>query len=225
MDILTATNKSNINRQIYVLIFILLFLIPTINAQDLETNQEVRTTIEVGYKLSDQLKLTLSPEFRFDEEQSLDEYLIEGGADYQISDLLSLGASYRMYTNLRDNKDDEIFTRIAFSGTLSKNYNRFEPAMRIMYNKYSGDNIEDESFMRFKASLKYDIPNSELKPVVGVEAFQQLSDSDLYKMRYTAGLNYKLFKNNYLGINYKLDLFSSENKNNHIVGLAYKLKL
>ena len=78
--------------------------------------------------------------------------------------------------------------------------------------------------MRYKASLDYNIPNSKITPFVAVEAFQKLSDADLYKMRYAAGFDYKLFKKNYIGVDYKFDYYQNEYKNRHILSVGYKIK-
>ena len=57
-----------------------------------------------------------------------------------------------------------------------------------------------------------------------LKEFQHVDGGGLYKMRYSTGVNYKLFKNNYLGINYKFDYYNTEYLNKHIISLGYKIK-
>jgi len=210
---------------VFGLIVVLLIFIPIVNAQEVESNHQTRTSIELGYKLSDQFKLTLSPEFRFDENLALDKYLFEGAAIYKPSKIFALGATYRFVVNLRDEKDTEYFNRVALSATMKKAFNRFEPTFRLRYSNYADDEITDKEFLRYKTSLKYDIADSKMNPFIGIEAFQQLNDYQLYKMRYSAGIDYKLFKKNHLEVSYKFDNFNDEDRNSHIFNLTYKLKI
>jgi hypothetical protein len=137
---------------------------------------------------------------------------------------MELGATYRFGINPRENKDTEYANRYSFSATAKKDFNRFESAFRLRYTNDADDETSSEHFMRYKASLDYDIRKSKITPSVAVEAFQQLQDGGLYKMRYTAGMDYKLFKKNYLGLDYKFDYYQNEYKNRHIISVGYKIK-
>lgn len=203
---------------------IMLFLLSTATkAQDIENDFQSRTSVRLSLKPVKHLKLYLTPELRFDENFSLNKYLIEGEASYRPIDFLSLDAIYRFVGNIRETKATEYLHRYAFSATLKKELNRFEPAFRISYTNYADDD-ESDQYIRYKASVKYDIPKSKITPFVGTEAFQQLTDKELYKMRYIVGMDYKLFKKNYLGISYKLDYYLNEYKNRHILSIGYKIK-
>jgi len=193
-------------------------------AQEVENQYETRTELEVSYKPIKKLKLTLIPEFRFDENFSLDKYLFEGEAEYKVWKFLEYGATYRFVVNPRDTKETEYFHRFGFRTTVKKEFGRFQPSFRLMYSNYADDEIIDKEFMRYKALLKYDIKNFKLTPFVATEAFQQFDGGGLYKMRYTAGFDYKLFKKNYLGASYKLDYYKKEYKNKHIFCIGYKIK-
>ncbi len=217
---------ANRNRfSILKIAFTTLLLTPAGQASASDSNLESRTAVVPGYKLSDQIKVSLSPEFRFDENLALDKYLYEGEVDYKLNDILALGATYRFIVNPRDDKDTEYFNRIAVSIAVKQAFNRFEPAFRLRYSNYADDDMKDKTFMRYKTSLKYDIPKCKATPVIAIEAFQQVNDFDLYKTRYSMGMSYKLFKKNYLGMSYKYDAISNSNKNAHILGLEYKLKI
>lgn len=193
-------------------------------AQEVDNELQTRTELELVYKPIKKLKLTFMPQLRFDEHFSLDKYLFEGEAEYKVLKFLELGATYRFVVNPRDTKDTEYFNRYGFSATAKKEFGRFEPALRLRYSNYADDDVSDKSFMRYKAALKYDIPDCKLTPFVAAELFQQFDGGDLYKMRYSTGLDYKLFKKNYLGVSYKFDYYNMEYKNRHIISVGYKIK-
>lgn len=164
------------------------------------------------------------PQLRFDKDFSLDKYLFETGAEYKALKFLELGASYSFIANPRETKDTEYFNRYALSATVEKEYGRFEPSFRLKYSNYADDDVSDKNFIRYKAALKYNIPDCKISPNVGAELFQQFDEGDLYKMRYSAGLDYKLFKKNYIGVSYKFDYYNKEYTNKHIFSLGYKIK-
>jgi hypothetical protein len=214
------------NKIFYTTTFIILLLFASTKnqAQEVETDFQTRTSLDLSFKPFEKLKLSFTPELRFDENFSLDKYVFEGGAEYKVLKFLELGATYRFGINPRDNKDTEYASRYSFSATAKKDFSRFESAFRLRYTNDADDETSSEYFMRYKASLDYDIRKSKITPSVAVEAFQQLQDGGLYKMRYTAGMDYKLFKKNYLGLDYKFDYYQNEYKNRHILSVGYKIK-
>lgn len=193
-------------------------------AQEISNEVQTRTELELAIKATKKLKLTISPQLRFDENFSLAKYHFEGGAQYKVHKLLSVGGKYRFIVNPRETKDTEYFNRYSFNATVKKDFDRFKPSFRLRYSNFADDEMSDENFLRYKTSLKYDISKSKITPYIAAEAFQQLSANNLYKMRYSAGADYKLFKNNFLGLNYKLDYYTQEYRNRHIVSVGYKLK-
>lgn len=215
----------NKNRNVVLATFTLLIVLISVSgqAQELENEFQTRTKLDLGFKPLKKVKFTIMPELRFEDDFSLDKYILEGEAEYKISKLLKFGASYGFIGNLRDVKNTEYFSRYALSITLKKEFNRFEPSLRLMYSNYADDEIDDKNYLRYKASLKYDINNFKLTPYLAVQAFQQLNDGGLYKMRYAAGGSYKLMKNHYLNADYKLDYYNMEYKNRHIISIGYKI--
>jgi hypothetical protein len=200
------------------------FLTPCAKAQEIDNEIQTRTELELVFEPIKKVKLSLIPQLRFDENFTLDKYLIETGAEYKAFKFLELGATYRFVVNPRETKSTEYHHRFAFDATTKKDFNRFESAFRLRYSNYADDDINDKEFLRYKASLKYDIKDCKITPLMAVEAFQQLNDGKLYKMRYTLGADYKLFKKNFLGISYKFDYYKNEYKNRHIISLGYKIK-
>ncbi|MCU4173748.1 DUF2490 domain-containing protein [Carboxylicivirga sp. N1Y90] len=207
------------------LILGLIFLSGGLRAQSVENDLETRTSVQANIKLVKNLKLKVSPEIRFDENFSIKKYNIESELVYKPYKFLLLGATYRFIGDPKDNKPTEYLHRYALTAKLKKDFGRFETAFRLRYTDFADDDYEDGSeMMRYKASVDYDIAKCKLTPYVGIEAFQQLDGGDLYKMRYSLGMDYKLFKKNYLGVSYKLDYYMESLRNKHIVSLGYKIK-
>ncbi len=205
---------------------LLLFLLNTLNikAQEVENSSQTRTALTFSLKPIKNLKLDFTPEVRFDEGFSVGKYLIESEVSYKFFKFLSLGTSYRFVSNPRETKGTEYLHRFALSSTFKKKFNRFEPAFRLRYTNYADDE-SDKEFLRYKVSVKYNIAKSKITPFVGTEAFQQISgSSELYKMRYIIGMDYKLFKKNYIGVGYKLDYYMNKYENKHILSIGYKIK-
>jgi len=194
-------------------------------AQEVVNKMQYRTELAYRYSPFKKLKFSFNPEIRFDKTFSADKYVFEGGIEYKPLKFLELEANYRYLVNPRDTKETEYFNRYAFSVTGKKEFGRFETALRLKYSNDADDEITDEKFLRYKLSTAYNIPKCKLTPSVGVQAFQSLGEgSGLYKMRYSAGFDYKLFKKNYIGVSYKFDYYQTEYLNRHIIGLRYKIK-
>lgn len=193
-------------------------------AQEVVNAFQTRTLFDLSFKPFEKVKFTLSPELRFDDDFSLDKYLLEGEAEYKFPKLFSVAARYGFVGNLRNEKATEYFGRYAFSAQLEKEFNRFEPSLKIMYSNYADDNVTDENFLRYKAKVKYDIPNFKVNPFVSIQLFQDLNQGGLYKTRYAVGADYKLFKKNYLGASYKFDYYNKKYLNRHIFSIGYKIK-
>lgn len=214
--------KKNFKRIGIVAILLLLNFIAS--AQNVENEYQIRSYGEFRFEPIENLKLNVIPEIRLDEKFSVDEYLLEGEAEYDLFKFLSVGATYRFEINPRETKSTEYFHRYSFNTKLEKDFNRFESSFRLRYSNYADDEITDKSFLRYKAKLDYDIRNFKLTPSVAVEAFQDLSENNLFKMRYTAGFDYKLFKKNFLSVDYKFDYYNQQYKNRHIFSVGYKIK-
>ena len=195
------------------------------SAQDVSNELEYRSELGLSYKFSKKVKVSFTPELRFDDSFDLDKYLFEGGLSYKLVDFLSLEGAYRYIINPRDKKETKYSHQFALAAEAEKEFGRFNTAFKIKYTNDSDDDSSDEKFLRYKLSADYDIPKCKLTPEISMEAYQQLGeDGEMYKMRFSAGADYKLFKNNYLGLAYKLDYYYTKYLNKHIVALGYKIK-
>ncbi|MDA3930303.1 MAG: DUF2490 domain-containing protein [Prolixibacteraceae bacterium] len=208
---------------------ILLVLILTgfaiqLSAQELENDFQSRTSVKLSYKPLKKVKLNFTPELRFNDNLKFDQYLFEGEIIYKPIKLISVGTSYRFTGNKTGSGDYENRNKYALFIEAEKKLKRFTPSLKMSYTNFAGDDDENSHFLRYKASVDYNICKSKFTPEISVEAFHNLSENELYKMRYSAGLNYKLFKNNSIVIDYKLDYYMQEYRNKHIVSIGYKIK-
>ncbi len=213
-----------VNQLITATVVILQLFVGAVGAQDVINEFQTRTEFRASYSPIKKLKLTISPEFRFDDSFSLAKYHFEAGAAYKLNKQFTAGAKYRFVINPRDSKDTEYLSRYMFSLTYKKKLDRFTPSFRMAYSTYADDENTDSKYLRFKGGLNYDIANCKITPQIGIEAFRDQSEKELYKIRYIVGADYKLFKNNYIGIRYKLDFYRTAYYNKHIIGLNYKIK-
>jgi len=211
---------------IRVSFYLAIILFSTIMAkgQEIENEFQTRTSVELGFSPLKKIKVNLTPELRFDENFSLDNYLVEGEIVYKPNKLVSFDATYRFIANPKESETTEYNNRYTLGATLKKEIYRFQPSLKIAYSNYADDEIDDKKYMRYKASVKYDIQNCKFTPFISAELFQQTIENNLHKTRHTAGFSYKLMKNNSINLCYKFDYYNNEYKNKHIFSVGYKLK-
>ncbi|HEY9115668.1 MAG TPA: DUF2490 domain-containing protein [Bacteroidales bacterium] len=214
-------------RQIYILAILLLFAGEQVAAQDtdqtVENDFEYRTYIDLSFKPIKKLKLSITPELRFEKDFSIDQYLIETELVYRPFKLLYLSGGYRFIINERPEKPTEYLHRYEFGAALKKDFDRFMPELKVRYSNYV-DEDASANVLRYKAALGYNIKGCKLTPTLSTELFQHLSPGNLYKVRYKLDLEYKLFKKNYVGASYRFDYYLNEYKNNNIFSVGYKIK-
>ncbi|MFA9392825.1 MAG: DUF2490 domain-containing protein [Prolixibacteraceae bacterium] len=194
-----------------------------LSAQEVENDFQTRTSLKLSYKPLKKVKLNFSPELRFNDNLQFDQYLFEGEAIYSPFKLINAGASYRFTGNKTGSGDYENRNKYALFVEAEKKLKRFTPSLKMSYTN-TADDESNSHFLRYKASVDYNIRKSKFTPEISVEAFQDLGENNWYKMRYSAGLDYKIFKNNSIGIDYKLDYYMQEYHNKHIVSIGYKFK-
>ncbi|NQV02448.1 MAG: DUF2490 domain-containing protein [Bacteroidia bacterium] len=217
------TSKISMTRTELLIVSLLLFTLAG-GAQNTVNDFQLRNEVEVSIKLVKKLRLNLIPELRIDETFSIDRFLMECELAYKPWKFLEFGGSYRFIVNPRETKTTEFLHRYAFQVTFSKRIKRFEPAFRLKYTNYTEDEA-DGQFLRYKASLKYDVPKCKITPFLSAEAFHELTDNYLYKMRYGIGARYTIFKNNSIELSYKFDYYMKEYMNKQIITIGYKIKL
>ncbi len=192
-------------------------------AQTVNNDFQTRIEAKLSLKPLDKLTVSLDPEVRFDESFQVGKYMLESGISYKPLKGLTLGGSYRFIINPRTTKATEYLNRFALYTSYKKKIERFEPSLRVKYTNYTED-LSLGEFLRYRAKLEYDIKNCKLTPLISAEAFHDLSGSQIYKMRYALGAEYKLNKKSSLQLRYMLDYYLQEYQNKHIINLGYKYK-
>lgn len=217
---------TNITK-LFITAFILfsLFLSQAAFAQDIENEYQTRTFVSLSIKPWEKLKISLSPELRFDEGFELDKYVVEGELNYSPIKLISIEGSYRFIGKQRKKKGTEYLHRYAFGIAAKKSIKRFEPSVGLRYTNYVDNGDENSSFLEYKGELGYNIKKLKLTPFMAFQLYQELVDNTLYKTRYSAGVDYSLSKRSSIQASYKFDYYMYEYKNKHIFKLGYKIKL
>lgn len=216
------------NRNI-IIVLLLLIGIPLV-AQETDTDTEIendfeyRSSFKFSYKPIKKLKINFTPEVRFKDNFTVDNYLLETELVYKPFKHFYVGGNYRFVINPRTQKTTEYLHRFGVTTTYKRKFDRFEPQVRLSYTNYADDDDVDDNFLRYKAALGYDIKKCKLTPTISAELFHQLADNEMYKVRYKLALDYKIFKNNYVGASYRLDYYLKKYENNHIFSIGYKLK-
>jgi hypothetical protein len=121
-------------------------------------------------------------------------------------------------------KETEFLMRYRFDVRLAHKIERLEPRFRLAYTNYTDDN-EDGKYLRYKASLEYDIVNSRLIPEAGFEVYHDLDQRNIYKYRSKIGFDYRLSRKLAATVSYKLDFYKTRAKNRHILDAGLKVKL
>ncbi len=209
---------------IYLSTVLLLFFTGSASlAQEVSNDFQTRTEVMISWKALDKITLSLTPELRMDKAFQVDKYLLESDVSYTPVKGLSLGGTYRFVINPRNNNPTEYLHRFALDATYEHKIKRWEPSLRIKYTNYTED-ISQGEFLRYRARLVYDIKNSKITPLLAAEAFHDLVDNQMHKMRYTAGARYRINKNNRIELRYILDYYLQEYQNKHIINLRYRYK-
>ncbi len=221
------TKKIHILKILY---FVFLLAPQIINAQEsevetkkVENDYQPRTYIGISFKPIKGLKVSLSPELRFDEDFSLKKYLVETELKYSLFNTIEAGTFYRYSGKLKKDKEVNYYSRLGFFISAEKEFFNFSPSTRIQYYTIYNED-KSSSFLAYKLGVEYELKKLHLTPSIACELYQSLNKNIRYKNRYTAGLDYELTKWSSVEVCYKLDSYINKNRNKHIFCLGYKLK-
>ena len=222
------------NRKVRVLgILVYLYavlLTGNVSAQEVENQVQFRSDAAFSKKITPKLKIELEPELRWLYSEGFDRFLLNGQLEYKLIKYLEVFAGYRLVWDRNDeeeiNKYDK-YHRYQFGATGKIELFDFKPSLRLMYTDYSDDTESDNgnNFIRYKMSLEYNIPKCKLTPEIAFEGFYKLDESNIYKYRYKAGLDYKISKTLSVSTGYSLDYYMTDYKNRHIIDIGLKLRL
>ncbi|MGQ8335769.1 DUF2490 domain-containing protein [Sunxiuqinia sp. A32] len=182
---------------------------------------------ELSKSINKKLEIFLSPEIRFRDQFKIDEYFIETGLEYEILKFLEVGGNYRFLINERETKSTEYFHRFALDVKGKYKINRFDFQLRTRYTNYTEldtDAAENDSYLRYRLKMEYDLQGSKLTPNIGIEFFHQLKDKEINKIRYIAGIQYKINKHHKVGVNYLIQDYLKKDYLRNILSLEYKIK-
>jgi hypothetical protein len=218
---------------------VLLFIIPLLLTFS-GYSQSPAAWFELGFskELVKNLKVEFNPELRLLGDYKMDSYIIEGGLSYKVHKYLTLASYYRYEDTYDYKKSTGAYkgqlksNRIAFDVKSGIELSRFNFQVRIRYTNGLYEN-NDVSEFRYRAKIDYDIKGSKFVPFASVELFHDKSISeldkelisgalkDIYKIRYTAGLEYTINKNNDVSLFYRLQNNRIKDSFTNIIGLGY----
>ncbi|MFW5832393.1 MAG: DUF2490 domain-containing protein [Prolixibacteraceae bacterium] len=189
--------------------------------------QEFSTRLEMEFKkefLKD-FDFSIVPEFRFFEDFTLDEYMVDGVLDYKLFKFLEFSAAYRYNVNLKD-KDNEVLNRFAFSTQGKKEINRFETSLRFRVTNYIDPEDEDDAgwVLRPRFKLEYDIDNNKITPFTSYELFRNAGGNGFYKGRLDVGAKRNVADYHRVGLYYRLHDYFSDKLSQHNLGIEYRFK-
>ena len=154
----------------YIITLIILAFVLANYAQTTVNEFQGRTSAEIVFKPIKKLSLNFSPELRFDEDFSIDNYHFQLQADYKFSKVFKAGVRYRFVVNPKDVKETEYASRYGLFLKFKKKFNDFTPYVRLSYTNDADEDIETErsNYIRYKAGMKYNIPKCKINPFIGL---------------------------------------------------------
>lgn len=185
------------------------------------------TWIELTFtkKFLKDFEFSIIPEFRLQDDFTLDEYIFEGKLGYGPFKFLDLSASYRYNTNIRD-KGNIVSHNFVFDATGKTDFQRFDGSLRLRFtNDYDAGDIPWETFyFRPRIKVKYNIKKVKIDPYVCYELFYNIKNKDLFKGRFDIGFTRDLGKHHEMALYYRLQDYYSERNSINILGIDYRFK-
>lgn len=192
----------------------------------LEQEFRIRVGANVEKKLVKDLRLVVSPEVRTVDGINPDRYLIEIGLKYDPIKYLSLRPGIR--ADLEEKKDGlENSYRPRMDVVGSYKIEDFKPNVRLRYTHAFGPYRDPRPTLRYRLGLEYEIDKTDVSVEANAEAFHDLVVGNIYKMRYSAGADYKFYGtkklDQWVRLTYNLDYYLDEYRNIHFVEIGYKV--
>lgn len=208
-------------------IFVLLILCVASLASHAKTDKfGTWVELELSKKFLKDFEFSLIPEVRFQDNFTIDEYMFDGKLTYEPVKFLSLAATYRINTNVK-NKGNEVTNRFAFDVTGKKEIARFDASLRVRYTNYTdlGEGKYEDNYLRPRLKLVYDIKGNKIAPFVRYELFRNVTTKEFDKSRFDIGATRKIAKNSRVGLYYRLQNYTSTRNSINILGIEYSLKI
>lgn len=194
--------------------------------------------LQIQYALTEKLSLDLETQLRL---KSLgDTYnmsFLEVLAQYELNPFLELGAGYRNSDRLDDvgkKQGHEKYNRFFGFAKLKTTLNRFDFRFRIQHQVKTQRNVsidsKDNSRWRYKLSSRYNFPNWELDPRLGIEFFMldEFYSSRAYdKFRFSLGSKKRFSNTSSLSFKYlyEKEVGVTEPASYHILSLRFEYRI
>ncbi len=205
---------------------LLFFLIAGVLSATAKTDK-FGTWVELEFtkKFLKRFEFSIIPEIRWQDDFTVDKYQFDGRLGYEPFKFLSLGAAYRIKTNVKP-KGDEVTHRLVVDATLKKKIGRLKPSFRTRlttYNNIDGDGRT--TVVRPRVKLVYDIKGNKLTPFTSYEMFQNISAKELSKGRFDVGLSRKMGKVHRISVFYRMQHYYTDRQSIHILGIDYRFRI
>ncbi len=186
-----------------------------------ESETESRVSLSLRFSPIKKVKVYLVPELRLDE-NGIDKALGEIEAKYSLLKVLDMGVAYKAVFNFKDSSETELAHRITVYSEAEHEIGRFTPALRVMYTNYNEDDGLS-NFLRVRIKGAYNIRRSKIDPYAVAELYYGL-ENGTHKLRYGAGLNWRLKGSTAISFGYKIDDYINSDRIKHIIELGVGVK-
>lgn len=206
---------------------------PSIKAQDWGSDLSLGATWNFAPKLS----ASLEEDFRLrDDFGTADRFSHTLDLSYKPFKFLKVGGAYNLINMNQENKGWEVRHRYYFYATGSLDLGRFNISLRERYQSTKRVGVEEtkkranpKEYLRSKLAVSYDLPHSAFSPFVSAELYKPLNDpvsNKADKLRYTAGVEYKINKHCMLEVFYRRNTFidDDEESDSNIIGAGFTYK-
>lgn len=185
------------------------------------------TWIELTFKkkfLKD-FEFSFIPEFRLQDDFTIDEYILEAKLGYEPFKFLDFAAAYRYTTNVRD-KGNIVSNSIVFDATGKIEFDRFDASLRTRFTNDvdAGDLPWETFFLRPRVKLKYNIKGVKIDPFIDYELFYNFKLNDWFKGRFDVGITRDFGKHHEIGLYYRLQDYFYQRNSVSILGINYEFK-
>jgi predicted porin len=199
---------------------------PTADRTDLEG----WTSVELKYKFNKQWMVSAEEQVRLkDDVSEVDKYFSQFGVRYNAPRGLSLDGGYR-WIRANDTQGQvqgyESEHRYHVSTSYGHKLGRFSLGYRMRYQEKSTSSGNADRHLRFRARVRYNLPDWKLDPVFAAELYRPVgddADSGFDKMRFALGTNWNTWGDGEMGVFYRLEkeLDVDLPQTTHIIGLRF----
>lgn len=194
---------------------------------------ELETRLYVAVKksfLNKTLNVEFSPEVRFAKPFDYDKTLLKLAVDYDVLNWFNVGVGYRATFNETKKRGTEITGR--FDAEISKSIKagkfRIKPRVRFSdYQEFANTKAgeEESCYMRYKVGASYKYGKKAIfEPEIGAELFHNLGSGYISSVRYNIGGDFRITKNNFIGLTYMIETEFKTRILKSIVEVGYKYK-